>query len=293
MSSCSSTAVPTQPPQPTSTTDGQVVQPTTRPGPDDATTQLATEFVPMATSSLGLGLIVGTVIAAMSVIIIITLTTLMLICIIRRRKSRGPNGKDLDNSNTIYSSHSKLRLPTSPSYSYLFLMERAKHYLIMHDCADDDGDNIQSSTYDYIDNGLPNIVSNTAYGVSLHSGTSTGPLTGVDLEDAGTMKVNEAYGVTQNTSEPATSTDEGVYNYPAVVNLKDTLELKQNDAYALEEPVTTTANENYNYPAKFDPSNTIKLNQNDAYAMNIVTEENKAYKPVVGASGTSEEYEYI
>ena len=163
----------------------------------------------------------------------------------------------------------------------------------MHDGADGDGDNIQSSTYDYIDNGLPNIVSNTAYGVSLHSGTSAGPLTGVNLEDAGTMKVNEAYGVTENTNEPATSADEGVYNYPAVANLKDTFELKQNDAYALEEPVATTANESHNYPVTFDPSNTIEAKTNEAYAMNIVTEENKAYKPVVSASGTSEEYEYI
>ena len=88
MSSCPPTAVPTRPPQPTPTTDGQVVQPTTRPSPDDATTQLATEFVPMATSSVGLGLIVGTVFTAMSVIIVVTLTTLMLICIIRRRKIR-------------------------------------------------------------------------------------------------------------------------------------------------------------------------------------------------------------
>ena len=103
MSSCSSTAVPTRPPQPTPATDGQVLQPTTRPGLDGATTQPATEFVPMATSSVGLGLIVGTIITAMSVIIVITLTTLMLICIIRRRKSRGPNGKDLDNNNSIYS----------------------------------------------------------------------------------------------------------------------------------------------------------------------------------------------
>ena len=73
----------------------------------------------------------------------------------------------------------------------------------------------------------------------------------------------------------------------------NTIELKQNDAYALEEPVTTTANESYNYPAKFDPSNTIEAKANEAYAINIVTEENKAYKPVVGASGTSQEYEYI
>ena len=73
----------------------------------------------------------------------------------------------------------------------------------------------------------------------------------------------------------------------------NTIALKQNDAYTLEEPVTTTANESYNYPAKFDPSNTIEAKANEAYAMNIVTEENKAYKPVVGASGTSQEYEYI
>ena len=193
-------------------------------------------------------------------------------------------------------------------------------------CADGDGNNIHSSTYDYIDTGLTNITSNAAYGVNLPSKgnhDSAGPLAG---EDAEMMKVNEAYGVTQKTNELATSDDEGVYNYSAVVDLKDTLELEQNDAYTctLEEPVTTTANGSYNYPAKFDPSNTIELNQNDAYApkesvtttanesynysakfdpsntieakeneayaMNIVTE---AYKLVVGVSGTSEEYEYI
>ena len=73
----------------------------------------------------------------------------------------------------------------------------------------------------------------------------------------------------------------------------NSIEVKHNDAYTLEEPVTTTANESYNYPAKFDPSNTIETKENEAYAMNIITEENKAYKPVVSASGTSEEYEYI
>ena len=137
-------------------------------------------------------------------------------------------------------------------------------------------------------------MSNTAYRVCLHSGTSAGPQAGVDSEDAGTMKVNEGHGVTQKTSEPATS--DGVYNDPTVVELNDTLELKQNDAYALEEPVTTSTkfNESYNYPAKFDPSNAIEAKPNKAYAINITTGKNEAYKPVVSASGTYyDEYDYI
>ena len=69
--------------------------------------------------------------------------------------------------------------------------------------------------------------------------------------------------------------------------------MNQNDAYTLEEPVTTATNESYNYPAKFDPSNSIEAKHNEAYAMNITTEKNEAYKPVVNVSGVCDEYDYI
>ena len=49
--------------------------------------------------------------------------------------------------------------------------------------------------------------------------------------------------------------------------------------YTLEEPVATATNVSYNYPAKFDPSNTIEAKENEAYAMSITTEKNEAYKP--------------
>ena len=103
------------------------------------------------------------------------------------------------------------------------------------------------------------------------------------------VEQNDAY----TLEEPVTTTANESYNYPAKFDPSNTIELNQNDAYTLEEPVTTTANESYNYPAKVDPSNTIEAKENEAYATNIVTEENIAYKPVVGASGTSQEYEYI
>ena len=115
--------------------------------------------------------------------------------------------------------------------------------------------NVNSSTYDYIDNNLPSIVSNAAYGVSLQGRIrhDAGPLADVTLDKAqGTMQ--------------------------------------QNDAYTLEEPVTTATNESYNYPAKFDPSNSIEAKQNEAYAMSVTTGKNE---PVVDANGVCDEYDYI
>ena len=70
------------------------------------------------------------------------------------------------------------------------------------------------------------------------------------------------------------------------------LRMKQNDAYTLEEPVTTATNASYNYLAKYDPSNSIEANPNEAYAMNITTEKNEAYKPVVHDSAECHEYDY-
>ena len=57
--------------------------------------------------------------------------------------------------------------------------------------------------------------------------------------------------------------------------------MKQRKTYTTEDPVVNTVNESYNYPAKYDPSNSIETKQNEAYAMNITTEKNEAYKPVV------------
>ena len=71
-----------------------------------------------------------------------------------------------------------------------------------------------------------------------------------------------------------------------------------NDAYTpdhghRDEPVTTATNESYNYPANYDPSNSIEAKENEAYAMSITTEKNEAYKPVVNVSGECDEYDYI
>ena len=119
------------------------------------------------------------------------------------------------------------------------LLLRLSLYIFIH--AGNNATNANSSTYDYIDNSLPNIVYNATYGVSLQGRIrhDAGPLADVTLEKAGTMNLN--------------------------------------DAYALEEPVTTATNESYNYPAKFDPSNSIEAKQNEAYhAMSITTEKNEA-----------------
>ena len=209
MSNCLSTAVLTRPPQTTSTTDGQVVHPT---GPDGATTHLATDFVPTSSGGRSAGLsliIVGTILTVMSVVIIIALTVLMLICIIRRRKNR-----------TITGSHGMVRYDFICSHSYFLKLYISYAYLFKriyrqsitvtmqtyyNACTDGDGDDVHSST----DTGLQNITSNTAYGVSLHSGTahaSGGPLAGEDFEDADgemirELNVVEAYAMNVVTVE--------------------------------------------------------------------------------------------
>ena len=154
-----------------------------------------------------------------------------------------------------------------------------------------DANNTTSSTHDhdYVDNSLPDTVTNAAYGVSLQDRISkhdAGPLANVTLDQPSVIKLNE----------PADSVREPAPNKGS----NRAVELKRNGAWqcsltTLEEPVlTTTANLSYNnYPATTESSDTIEVENNEAYAMSITTRENEAYKPVVDDSGEGDDYDYV
>ena len=97
MSSCPSTALP----QPTTTTNVQTVQPTTRPGPGDESTPPPTDFVSTVDisggggTSLNLGLNVGVSVAVvLAGAIILTLVSVTLVCVKLRRKGQVTQGKE-------------------------------------------------------------------------------------------------------------------------------------------------------------------------------------------------------
>ena len=87
MSSCPSTVLP----QPTTTTNVQTVQPTTRPGPGDGTTPPPTDFVSTVdiTGSGGtnLGLIVGIAVTVVLITIVVVLAIVLLIYIMVKRSN--------------------------------------------------------------------------------------------------------------------------------------------------------------------------------------------------------------
>ena len=107
---------------------------------------------------------------------------------------------------------------------------------------------------------------------------------------------NSAYGVTRQDVDTGLCNKESSNGASSAVPIA----LKENDAYVCEKPIATTSNESYNYPYKYDPSNSVEMIQNDAYAleepvtlsntieakqneayvMSITTEKNEAYKPV-------------
>ena len=93
-----STCPPTALPQPTTTTNVQTVQATTRPGPGDETAPPPTDFVDITGgrgASLNLGLNVGVSVAVvLTAAIILTLVSVTLVCIKLRRKGQVTHGKE-------------------------------------------------------------------------------------------------------------------------------------------------------------------------------------------------------
>ena len=81
---------------------------------------------------------------------------------------------------------------------------------------------------------------------------------------------NQAYGFTHHDDRERV--EENIYNYPEV-DLADSIEAKQNEAYATNIDIFTEGNQAY-------------------YATNITTEKNVAYKPVTTVE-TVDEYDYI
>ena len=94
---------------------------------------------------------------------------------------------------------------------------------------------------------------------------------------------NQAYGLTHHDDRERV--EEDIYNYPEV-DLGDTIEAKQNEAYATTIDIITKGNEAYG------TSSDIFTEGNQAYAVNITTEKNAAYKPVTTVE-TVDEYDYI
>ena len=89
--------------------------------------------------------------------------------------------------------------------------------------------------------------------------------------------VNEAYGLTHHYQR----VEESIYNYPEV-DLGDTIEAKQNEAYAATIDIITEGNQAYATNGAID----IFTEGNQAYAMNITTE------PVTIVEAV-DEYDYI
>ena len=107
---------------------------------------------------------------------------------------------------------------------------------------------------------------------------------------------NQAYGLTHHDRERV---EESIYNYPEV-DLGDSIEAKQNEAYATTTNIVSEGNEAYAtnsdiftegnqaYATNID----ILTEGNQAYATNITTEKNTAYKPVTIVEAV-DEYDYI
>ena len=83
---------------------------------------------------------------------------------------------------------------------------------------------------------------------------------------------NQTYGLNTHQLQDK-GVEEGIYNYPEV-DLDNTNEAKQNEAYVTNTDITTERNQAYG------TSNDMTITEgNQAYAMNIITEKNAVYKP--------------
>ena len=79
---------------------------------------------------------------------------------------------------------------------------------------------------------------------------------------------NQAYGLTHHSE---IRVEESIYDHPEV-DLDNTIEAKQNEAYVTNTDIITEGNQ--------------------AYAMNVITEKNTAYRPVTTVKAV-DEYDYI